>query len=117
MKSSSEPNYFLSTDTHQLKQELQPRKASAKSNFGIFGIQYQYCQLSAYMYTKGIPAEIQIPKQRNFLEDNVTISLLVFSPSNILPQRPTHWHVITPRKYYRAFLLFLKSYKYEIAQL
>jgi len=103
MKNSSERYDFLSTGTSQLKQELQRRKASAKSNFGIAGIQYQYGQLSAYMYTKGIPAEIQIPKQCNFLEDNVTISLLVFSPSNILLQCPTHCHVITPRKQNRAF--------------
>jgi len=117
VKSSSERYYFLSTDIPQLKQELQPRKASAKSNFGIDGIQYKYGQLPAYMYREGIPAEIQIPKQCSFLEDNVTISLLVFSPSNILLQRPTHCHVITPRKHYRAFFYFLKSYKYEIAQL
>jgi len=67
MKSSSKRYYLLTTDTPQLNQELHPRKSSAKSNFGIVGIQYQYGQLSAYIYTSGIPAEIQIPKQCNLL--------------------------------------------------
>jgi hypothetical protein len=86
---------------------LQPGKSSAKSNFAIVGIQYQYGQLLAYVNTKGIPAEIQIEKLCNFLEGNMTSSFLVLSPSSILLQRPTHCHFVHPRKiYYRAFFFF-----------